>query len=361
MATLEELAREVIQGQWGNGNSRKSNLEANGYDYASVQNVVNQMLNGSYNGGANYEAGGSSQASSPVNTLESQISAQRQKLTNLGDKPKYVSNYQDTINNLTKQYTGMGDYVSEYADEIQNLNNLLDTETYYNPDTDSTFQQYKKDYTRNGQTASSDVLAKVSSRTGGLASSYAQYVAQQTYDNYMKELASKIPELKEMAYNKTKDSLNRYENLDSIAKQDYTNKRNKLAQDISAYESLENAAYQKYLNERDDWYKNWSRENDVLNLLLKQRDEELAAQQAAQAAAAASRRSSGGGNNNNNNSPKQPTGSYNSVRNAVVYSLKGPHGNASNAERLLTEELNNGSITLAEANKIAKEVLGREK
>ena len=40
----EEIAREVIQGKWGNGTERKQRLTAAGYDYSTVQNIVNQML-----------------------------------------------------------------------------------------------------------------------------------------------------------------------------------------------------------------------------------------------------------------------------------------------------------------------------
>ena len=45
--SVEELAKEVIDGKWGNGADRKSRLTAAGYDYASVQDKVNELLNGS--------------------------------------------------------------------------------------------------------------------------------------------------------------------------------------------------------------------------------------------------------------------------------------------------------------------------
>lgn len=41
------VAREVIAGQWGNGETRKKNLEAAGYDYNTIQAKVNEILNGS--------------------------------------------------------------------------------------------------------------------------------------------------------------------------------------------------------------------------------------------------------------------------------------------------------------------------
>jgi GH25 family lysozyme M1 (1,4-beta-N-acetylmuramidase) len=40
-----EIAKEVIEGKWGNGYTRKNRLTKAGYDYEAVQAIVNQMLN----------------------------------------------------------------------------------------------------------------------------------------------------------------------------------------------------------------------------------------------------------------------------------------------------------------------------
>lgn len=42
--TVDELAREVIRGNWGNGTERKNRLTAAGYDYNAVQKRVNELL-----------------------------------------------------------------------------------------------------------------------------------------------------------------------------------------------------------------------------------------------------------------------------------------------------------------------------
>lgn len=42
--TIDALAYEVIQGDWGNGEERKERLEAAGYDYDAVQQRVNEIL-----------------------------------------------------------------------------------------------------------------------------------------------------------------------------------------------------------------------------------------------------------------------------------------------------------------------------
>lgn len=44
---LEQIAREVIDGKWGNGRVRKEKLTEAGYNYADVQRVVNRILVGS--------------------------------------------------------------------------------------------------------------------------------------------------------------------------------------------------------------------------------------------------------------------------------------------------------------------------
>lgn len=44
--SIDELAREVINGLWGNGSDRKNKLISAGYDYDAVQNRVNEILDG---------------------------------------------------------------------------------------------------------------------------------------------------------------------------------------------------------------------------------------------------------------------------------------------------------------------------
>ena len=43
-AAIENLAKEVIEGKWGNGQERKDKLTAAGYDYSEVQGKVNELL-----------------------------------------------------------------------------------------------------------------------------------------------------------------------------------------------------------------------------------------------------------------------------------------------------------------------------
>ena len=46
LKSIEEVAREVVRGTWGNGATRKQRLEAAGYNYDVVQAEVNRIMAG---------------------------------------------------------------------------------------------------------------------------------------------------------------------------------------------------------------------------------------------------------------------------------------------------------------------------
>ncbi len=46
MKTNQQIAIEVIAGQWGTGEERKQRLAAAGYEYKSVQSIVNALMSG---------------------------------------------------------------------------------------------------------------------------------------------------------------------------------------------------------------------------------------------------------------------------------------------------------------------------
>ena len=44
LKTVDEIAKEVIQGKWSAGDERKQKLTAAGYDYGKVQARVNELM-----------------------------------------------------------------------------------------------------------------------------------------------------------------------------------------------------------------------------------------------------------------------------------------------------------------------------
>ena len=133
---------------------------------------------------------------------------------------------------------GSSGYLSRYQARIDALADaILNRDPFsYDKEQDPLYQQYKDTYTRAGQRGMQDTLAQVSARTGGLASSYAESAAQQTYNNYMAQLADKVPELYQLAY--------------SMYMDDLTQDRN----DLSMLMGLDDTAYGRWSDERNFGY-----------------------------------------------------------------------------------------------------------
>lgn len=74
--TISQIAKEVINGEWGNGDARKQKLEAAGYDYAAVQAEVNKQL------GVSTSTGGNTSSKKKTVTLPASASSWRVYPTN---------------------------------------------------------------------------------------------------------------------------------------------------------------------------------------------------------------------------------------------------------------------------------------
>ena len=48
MKTNQQIAKEVIQGKWGNDEDRKRRLLEAGYSYDAVQSIVNAIMAGTF-------------------------------------------------------------------------------------------------------------------------------------------------------------------------------------------------------------------------------------------------------------------------------------------------------------------------
>lgn len=68
----EDIAREVIEGKWGNGEERKRRLAEAGYDAAAVQTIVNRMLSEKSNSN---NGGGTTPNKKPGKALTTQLTS----------------------------------------------------------------------------------------------------------------------------------------------------------------------------------------------------------------------------------------------------------------------------------------------
>lgn len=111
-------------------------------------------------------------------------------------------------------------YAAERADTVSKIKSRAPFS--YDPEKDPTYQQYKQQYERGAAKAMEDTMGQVMARTGGLASSFAQTAGQQSYNATMAQLADKIPELRQLAYqmymdegDRLRSDLQLYDSLDS--------------------------------------------------------------------------------------------------------------------------------------------------
>ena len=155
---------------------------------------------------------------------------------------------------------GFEKYESKYEDELDALYDSIKRDTSkfnYNYEDDPVYQAYKKVYETRGNLAYDRALSENSLRTGGIANTYAQSAASQALNYYNSQLAAKIPELYEAAYDRyigeRENRYNRYKDSYDIIK------------------SRENRDYLRYLDSletarknRDFNYKQQSDINDRL-------------------------------------------------------------------------------------------------
>ena len=154
-----------------------------------------------------------------------------------------------------------------YSAQYQNLmnarmNQILNRQPFsYDYESDPRWQAYKAQYEREGDRAMQNTLAQVSARTGGLASSYATNAAAQANNYYMQQLADKVPELYQMAYENylNEDSRDRA-NLEMLRGMEQDN-YNRYLNALSQYNTNRNFAYGQYA---DDWNRNYQTGRDAV-------------------------------------------------------------------------------------------------
>lgn len=159
-----------------------------------------------------------------------------------GRAPTYENQYAGDIADLWEQQKNYGSYDygeaapvynNRYDDTIQDLiQGILNREDFsYDPATDPLYQNYRKQYTREGQRATAETLGQAAAASGGIPSSYATTAAAQAGNYYAAQMTDKIPELYQLAYNQ------------------YLNDYNMQLSDLGVVQGAEQSDYDKYLNE----------------------------------------------------------------------------------------------------------------
>ncbi len=138
----------------------------------------------------------------------------------------------DYFSDLTRDYLAKtqkaessmpGAYQSRWQATLdQMLSKILNREEFkYDFNADPLYQQYKDQYVNMGKNAMMDTVGQVSALTGGYGNSYAATAGSQAYQEYLKGLNNKIPELYNAAMNKYKmETDNMYRQYDAVGQQE---------------------------------------------------------------------------------------------------------------------------------------------
>ena len=234
-------------GQVGNGATNitytKGPTGDNTPSYVSKYNSQLQSLANQYNN---------------TDPYTSKYTGQLQSLANqYNNAAPYASKYNQQLQDLTKQYLNdkgfsYGEaptYTNQYDQRIQDAANAyLNRAAFeYQAENDPLYQDYRRQYIREGNRAMQNTLGQLAARTGGMASSYASSAAAQANNYYMQQLADKIPELRQAAY------------------QMYQDEGNTLLNRLNTLRDLENTDYGRYQDDLTQYNQNRNFDYDVYN------------------------------------------------------------------------------------------------
>ena len=139
-------------------------------------------------------------------------------------------------------------YVSDFDEQLKSLyDEISQREAFrYDPSEDPVYQNYARQYQRQGKLAMEDTMGKAAGLTGGYASSYAQSAAQQAYENYLAKLQDVVPALQENAWQQYKEQgetlLRRYDLLKDQDREAY----NRWQDEVAAWQKAVDDAQAEY-------------------------------------------------------------------------------------------------------------------
>ena len=153
-----------------------------------------------------------------------------------------------------------GAYQSQWQTQLDDaINKILNREKFsYDLNGDALYQQYKNQYTMQGQKAMMDTMGQAAALTGGYGNSYAQTAGQQAYQGHLQQLNDKIPELYNLALSKYQmdgqDMYDKYSLLAGQEEQDYGRYQDQLGN----WQTETNRLQDRYDTERNFDYGKWS-------------------------------------------------------------------------------------------------------
>lgn len=151
------------------------------------------------------------------------------------------------------QFNPLG-YTGKHDDQINaSIEKLTNQQPFtYDYTQDPLYQQYEQAYRREGDRARENTLADYAASTGGQVSSWAVSAANQAQNYYNQQLADKIPELQQLAYQMYQDQIsNERNNLNDLLTLD-ANAQNRWLNNANLLNYLDETQYSRdYQAQRD--------------------------------------------------------------------------------------------------------------
>lgn len=269
--SIDDLAKETIRGNYGNGEERKKKLGSN---YSAVQARVNEMLGaGSKKTTTTKTTNTAKTTATPAptttnvaktpeikgvdNSLVSTINSKYEQSDALAKQKQGVSNnaqaYMDWASNtdiidadvkagMSTPYTDSAaflqanqllqskieqGYAGTHKDALNNLlNDFMNRKDFeYDVDKDQMFQQALASAMGSGKTAMQDTMGQAAALTGGYGSTYATTAGNQAYNAYIEDAYNNLPEYYNMALSayeaEGQQMLQQYNMLDAADTKEY--------------------------------------------------------------------------------------------------------------------------------------------
>ena len=130
-----------------------------------------------------------------------------------------------------------GSFSSKYAGDIAALyDQIMNRPKFeYDVNRDPLFQQYKNQYTVQGQRAMQDTLGQAAGLTGGYGNSWGTTAGYQAYQYYLQQLNDRIPEMEQRAFDR------------------YTAEGDEMRANMNMATTLDNIDYNRYRDTVADW------------------------------------------------------------------------------------------------------------
>lgn len=208
--------------------------------------------------------GGSTSKTSATGKVSANTEQKRNQALNDYKESSQVQNAYNQLQNTLNNKPGA--FTSSYQDQLNEIyNRIMNREEFnFNMNENSLYQQLKNQYSVLGKQAMQDTMGQAAAMTGGYGSSYAQTAGQQTYQNYLQELNSQLPDLYSMELQRYQQEGENMQNQYALSRDMYDTEYGQYRDSVSdwqadrdyysgLYQDERNFDYGKYSDNRTFW------------------------------------------------------------------------------------------------------------